>query len=332
MTKAENKFALDFAVPIPYTEISTLRQGEQHMENRYYCGWDGGGTKTEVLCVNEAGQVIGNQSFGPLNINGAGKERVGQSIRDCMAFMAALPGGLEGCLSLAIGTAGVSNKEVSGFITDVIRACGYAGPLILKGDQDIALEGAVEGAGAVLVAGTGSVCCGKDAQGNGARSGGCGHLIDDEGGGYAIGRDILSAAVRAEDNRIPPTLLTGLLREQMGFENNRDIITWLYAPSTGKKEVAALAPLMLKAMAEGDEAARQIALKASRELAELVKGVWRSLKLEQGELAFVGSILLKCDLINREVTRLCEESCPGLKVIQAHGTPAQGAVKLACRG
>ena len=286
------------------------------MNERYYCGWDGGGTKTEVLCVSESGLTIGNECFGPMNINGAGKERVGQSIRDC----------------LAIGTAGVSNKEVSGFLTEVIRSCGYYGPLILKGDQDIALAGAVEGAGAVLVAGTGSVCCGKNADGYSVRSGGCGYLIDDEGGGYAIGRDILATVVRAMDNRLPPTVLTELLKEEMGFENNRDIVTWLYAPTTGKKEVAALSPLMTKAMAMGDEAATNIALKAARELVELVKGVWRTLQLTDGELAYVGSILLKCDLINREVTRLCEESCPGLKVIKAHGTPAQGAVKLAMKG
>lgn len=302
------------------------------MNERYYCGWDGGGTKTEVLSVSESGLTIGNECFGPMNINGAGKERVGQSIRDCMAFMASLPGGLESCASLAIGTAGVSNKEVSGFLTEVIRSCGYHGPLILKGDQDIALAGAVEGAGAVLVAGTGSVCCGKNADGYSVRSGGCGYLIDDEGGGYAIGRDILATVVRAMDNRLPPTMLTELLKEEMGFENNRDIVTWLYAPTTGKKEVAALSPLMTKAMAMGDEAAINIALKAARELVELVKGVWRTLQLTEGELAYVGSILLKCDLINREVTRLCEESCPGLKVIKAHGTPAQGAVKLAMKG
>ncbi len=301
------------------------------MNERYFCGWDGGGTKTEVLCMTADGQVIGNASFGPLNINGAGEEKVRQSIHDCMNFMASLPGGLDACAALAIGTAGVSNQKVSGFLTDEIRGHGYNGALSLQGDQDIALAGAVDGAGAVLVAGTGSVCRGQDAQGNPARSGGCGHLIDDEGSGYAIGRDILSAAVRAMDNRIPPTVLTGLLKDMMGFENARDIITWLYAPATGKKEVASLSPLMTKGIELGDEAATAIALKAARELAELVKGVWRTLDLHEGELAYVGSILNKCELINREVTRLCEESCEGLKVIKAHGTPAQGAVKLAMK-
>lgn len=299
------------------------------MNERYYCGWDGGGTKTEVLCVKADGQIIGNECFGPLNINGAGEERVGQTIRDCMAFMAGLPGGLDSCAALVVGAAGVSNQELSGFITRTVRACGYQGALALKGDQDIALAGAVNGAGAVLVAGTGSVCCGQDGLGHYARSGGCGYLIDDEGGGYAIGRDILAAAVRAMDNRIAPTALTALLKEEMGFVTSRDIVTWVYAPSTGKKEVASLAPLMLKAMDMGDEAALNIARKAAKELAELVKGVWKTLALSEGELAFIGSILLKCELINCEVTRLCEESCPGLKVIKAHGTPAQGAVKLA---
>jgi len=299
------------------------------MSERYYSGWDGGGTKTEVLCVNEAGQMIATDCFGPVNINGATHERVTQTIRDGMAFLAGLPGGLEACAGLAIGIAGVSNKEASGLITETVRACGYTGPLLLKGDQEIALAGAIEGAGAVLVAGTGSVCCGQDAQGHPARTGGCGYLIDDEGSGYAIGRDVLAAAVRAYDNRIPPTALTGLLKEHMGFETARDIITWLYAPSTGKKEVASIAPLMMKALEMGDEAAAAIARKAARELSELVKGVWRTLDLKEGELAFVGSILLRCELINREVTRLCEEACPGLKVIQAHGTPAQGAAKLA---
>lgn len=302
------------------------------MSERYFSGWDGGGTKTEVLCVNEAGQMIATDCFGPININGAARERVMQTIRDGMQFLAGLPGGMEACGGIVIGMAGVSNKEASGLITETVRACGYSGPLLLKGDQEIALAGAVDGAGAVLVAGTGSVCCGQDAEGHYARTGGCGYLIDDEGSGYAIGRDVLAAAVRALDNRIPPTLLTTLLKESMGFETARDIITWLYAPTTGKKEVASIAPLMLKALEAGDEAARDIALKAARELTELVKGVWRTLQLTQGELAFVGSILLRCEFINREVTRLCEASCPGLKVIQAHGTPAQGAAKLAARG
>lgn len=296
---------------------------------KYVCGWDGGGTKTEVLCVNEWGDVLANQSFGPLNINGVGRDVVAQSVKDCVAFMASLPGGLADCAALVIGVAGVSNVEVSGFITGCVRANGYAGKLDLQGDQDIALAGAVLGAGAVLVAGTGSVCCGRDADGNKGRSGGRGHLIDDEGSGYAIGRDILSAVVRADDGRIAPTALTGMVYEQLGVSGIPQIITWLYSPETGKKDVAALAPLLLRALDMDDHAAKAIAIKAAHELSQLACALWKTLGLEKGELALVGSILTRCDFIRNQVTALCTAQHPGMDVRPPRGTPAQGAVQLA---
>lgn len=295
----------------------------------YVCGWDGGGTKTEVLCVNEMGDVLANECFGPLNINGVGRDVVAQSVKECVAFMAGLPGGLEDCRALVIGVAGVSNVEVSGFITGCVRACGYQGKLDLQGDQDIALAGAVEGPGAVLVAGTGSVCCGRDARGVKGRAGGRGHLIDDEGSGYAIGRDILSAVVRADDGRLPPTVLTGMVYEQLGVASIAQIITWLYTPGTSKKEVAALAPLLLRALEAGDAAAAAIAHKAAGELAQLACALWRTLALDRGELALVGSILTRCGVIRDEVKALCLAQHPYMDIRFARGTPAQGAAQLA---
>lgn len=296
---------------------------------KYVCGWDGGGTKTEVLCVNELGDVLANESFGPLNINGVGRDVVAKSVKDCVAFMASLPGGLDACQALVIGVAGVSNVEVSGFITGCVRACGYTGRLDLQGDQDIALAGAVEGPGAVLVAGTGSVCCGRDENGVKGRAGGRGHLIDDEGSGYAIGRDILRAVVRADDGRIPPTVLTAMVYEQLGVSSIPQIITWLYSPDTGKKDVAALTPLLLRALDLDDHAARAIAHKAASELSQLACALWKTLHLDHGELALVGSILTRCEVIREEVKALCTAQHPHMDVRFARGTPAQGAAQLA---
>ena len=295
----------------------------------YVCGWDGGGTKTEVLCVNEQGDVLGNERFGPLNINGAGREVVAQSVKDCVGFMASMPGGLEACRALVIGVAGVSNVEVSGFITGCVRANGYTGRLDLQGDQDIALAGAVEGPGAVLVAGTGSVCCGRDENGQKGRAGGRGHLIDDEGSGYAIGRDVLSAVVRADDGRIEPTVLTGMVYEHLGVSSIQQIITWLYSPQTGKKEVAELSQLWARALERDDHAARAIAHKAACELSKLACALWKTLGLTRGELALVGSILTKSAVIREEVKALCLSEYPEMDIRFARGTPAQGAVQLA---
>ena len=191
----------------------------------YVCGWDGGGTKTEVLCLSLNGETLADAAFGPLNLNGADPERICATIRDSVAFMASQPGGLAACQALVIGTAGVSNRAAVTLVEQTVREAGYQGPLQLLGDQEIALAGAVRGPGAVLVAGTGSICCGRSAQGERARSGGYGHLIDDEGSGYALGRDILKAVVRAADGRGSETALTAMVFDALHATDISAVIT-----------------------------------------------------------------------------------------------------------
>lgn len=295
----------------------------------YFCGWDGGGTKTEVFCMDESGARVAGASFGPLNVNGASRERVAETVRDCLDYMAALPGGLNACRALTIGMAGASNLEATQFITERVRAGGYEGPLDVVGDQQIALAGAIRGAGAVLIAGTGAVCCGRDARGELIRVGGYGYLIDDGGSGYAIGRDILAATVRAEDGRCAGTCLKRMVYERLGISDTRQLITWLYSPSTGKREIAALAPLLAEALAAGDAEAERIARRAADELAELATTAWRRMGLDAGELALTGSILNHYPAIRARVTELCRAACPDMAVIEPHGSPAQGAAMLA---
>ena len=62
--------------------------------------------------------------------------------------------------------------------------------------------------GVVCVAGTGSIAFGVNRAGERARAGGWGHLLGDEGSGYAIGLEALRAVCRASDGRGPQTALT----------------------------------------------------------------------------------------------------------------------------
>ena len=36
-----------------------------------FAGWDGGGTGTTAVCLDEQGREAGRARFGPLNLNGA---------------------------------------------------------------------------------------------------------------------------------------------------------------------------------------------------------------------------------------------------------------------
>ena len=46
----------------------------------YFCGWDGGGTKTAVCLTDNEGRVIAESSFGPLNLNGASESTVRETV------------------------------------------------------------------------------------------------------------------------------------------------------------------------------------------------------------------------------------------------------------
>ena len=299
------------------------------MIDMYYCGWDGGGSKTQVCALHQDGTPMKTADFGPLNLNGSSREIVGNTIADCVRYMTTLPGGLEACLGLVIGMAGVSNQRVTRLVEETVRKCGYTGPLKVLGDQEIALAGAVEGPGAVLIAGTGAICFGKDAEGKPFRCGGYGYLIDDGGSGYAIGRDILIAVAHAEDGRGPVTCLTQGVYEFLHVSSIGEVITWLYNPDTGKKQIAALAPLLLKALEQGDEAAKEIASHAANDLAGLVVAAWRKTGMRGGEVALSGSILKYYPVIRDDVLWRLREALPDTQFIEPRGSASFGAAKLA---
>ena len=225
--------------------------------------------------------------------------------------------------------AGVSNRQAAQTVEDAVRSSGYEGPFRLLGDHEIALAGAIQGHGAILIAGTGAVCFGRNKAGNPFRTGGYGYLIDDGGSGYALGRDILAAVVRAFDGRGPATCLTDLVYQQLPVQDISQLITWLYAPETGKKEIGSLAPLLLKALEQDDKAAVKIAHKAVDDLAELVIASWRKTGMTDGELAFFGSIFQYYDCIREGLIQRLNEALPGVNIIEAHHPAAHGAAMLA---
>ena len=288
-----------------------------------FAGWDGGGTKTRVVCLSEGGGLFAQADFGSLNPNGSPESEVRATVSRALQWMA----GLGECCALAVSVAGVSNPQTATLLYRLLAENGYHGPLRLAGDQESALCGAVGEVGAVLVAGTGSVCFGKNADGQIARCGGYGYLVDDEGSGYAIGRDILSTVLRARDGRIPSTRLSALVSEQPGWEDFPALMQNLYNSNFEKSKVAALAPL---AIAAGDDAAaQQIILKASRELTLLATTVIDQLHLENERLAFTGSILEHMLPVRTAVSVTLQQRYPRLQGFEPLADAAYGAACMA---
>ena len=73
-------------------------------------------------------------------------------------------------------------------------------PIDVVGDMETALVAAFEdGPGVIVIAGTGSIAYGRDKQGRTLRAGGWGFAIGDEGSAHWIGREAVSAVLRASD-------------------------------------------------------------------------------------------------------------------------------------
>ena len=104
----------------------------------------------------------------------------------------------------------------------------------------------------VLIAGTGSIAYGVNEHGFAARSGGWGYVIGDEGSGYWIGRQALTAVVREADGRGPRTRLTPLVLEHFQLARVDGLVREVYDRNLRRPAIAALGPLVDRARAEGD--------------------------------------------------------------------------------
>ena len=300
------------------------------MQTQYYAGWDGGGTKTLCRVLYQDGTAPQPFTAGALNPNGTVAGQCEATVADLLRNMAALPGGLDACRMLCIGAAGISNPATRVHLQNALQAGGYHGPVTFTGDQQTALYGALGGPGGiVLIAGTGSICYGQTTDGREARSGGWGHLIDDEGSAYALGRDILRAVVRAADGRAPATALTELVAQRLGAPGVQPVIRFTYAPTTTKKEIAALAPLLDPALQQGDAAAQAIIAHAADELTQMAAAAMQPLGLQTGSMALLGSVLQKNETLRAAVITRLTAQFPTLTFPEPVGDAADGAAVMA---
>lgn len=288
-------------------------------------GIDGGGTKTRVLCCDLQGQQIAAREYGPFNLNSIGETAFCKLLTDITAFL-----NTEGdCTALCIGAAGVSNPRMGELIGQAMKTAGIIN-WKLVGDQEIALWGALEGRpGLSVVAGTGSVCCGRNEAGDYITAGGWGHLIGDEGSGYAIGRDVLKAVTHYWDGYGEETGLIHAVKEILDLGDRQKMIAYVYENS--KSSVARAARIAEQEAAKGDAAAMTILQKNAESLAELIKAVITRLSMQQGEIALLGGLLENDTIYRKKLVDEIQARNPGFICVAPKQNALTGAVMMALK-
>ena len=287
----------------------------------FIAGIDGGGTHTRLEIRDMENRTLQRAEFGPFNLNSVGEAAFRSLLREVFAFC----GDMTRCARICFGAAGCSNPRVGQVLEEELAAAGFNGEWMLCGDQAIALRGAMDGAGIIVIAGTGSICYGKNDAGETARSGGYGHLIDDGGSGYALGREVLSAAVRCMDGRIRDC---GIL-EAVSGRLNADagaIVPFVYSPRTDKSAIAAFSSIALELAEKEDAHAWHILQQQARELTALVSAVQSKLGLEGCRIALLGGLIAH----DNPYSRVVKEQMAALgTVIPAAHDALWGAAQMA---
>lgn len=289
----------------------------------FVAGIDGGGTKTLLLCKDLEGRVLLSRRFKAFNLNSIGRD----AFAAMMCDIADTLNGLGNCRYLCIGAAGVSNKQMCSIVGEVLKR-KKLNDYLLVGDHVIALEGALEGApGLAVIAGTGSICFGKDSNGNIERTGGWGHLIGDEGSAYALGRDAFKECAKAMDGYGRRTMLAELLQDRFGLSSRSDIIEYVY--SGDKTRIADVSIIVDIAYLAGDEVAHEIVSRNAEALSDAVLGVAKKLELTVADVALLGGLIDKDTPFRTEFVAVLEKRNTYLRCIDPKLSAVEGAVLLA---
>lgn len=243
---------------------------------RRFLGIDGGGTKTDFLLIDAAGNTLAQRREGSAYYLETGMEALRQMLVEGIRQTAASAGVAAEDVSYAfLGLPAYGENQ--SMLPDLDHIADEAlppGRYNCANDVKCGWAGALAAAdGITIVAGTGSIAYGQLAA-HSARAGGWGELFGDEGSAFWIAREALTLFSRMSDGRAPTGPLHALIREHFAVESDLEVCAAVYGPPTlGRREFAGLARLAAEAARNGDTQAMEIFSRAARELVAAVHAV-----------------------------------------------------------
>ncbi len=287
---------------------------------RLYLGIDGGGTKTALELMDECGKVVSfleTDGCNPFDVgmdvsknilrNAIHKICAKVTMSDVVTF-AGIAGGISG-----------NNKAIyEDFFKEFNFAAAYNG----SDNENVVFAGLGTEDGIAVIMGTG-VCVYRVKNGIMDRLSGWGHLIDDGGSAYNIGRDALAAVYAQSDGTGKKTQITDIILNSN--ENLNTILTDVYA--LGKKKVASYAPMVFEAAKQGDEIASKIITRNMKVAAHIIETAAKPFETSPVRTVIAGGLIKQPELINYIKQELKNPEKFDMSYLNV--PPVKGAVMLA---
>ena len=299
------------------------------IEQSLIVGIDAGGTKSTLYAAKE-----GDPS--PLLLNGppAQYQKIGS--KKTAGIIAALVQKAhdsrpdQNVVSVCAGIAGAGRlSEQKAVKTWLLRIMGNEAPEIIHvvDDASIALEAALDDKSGMMVSvGTGSMALARNEVGMVFRVGGWGHLLGDEGSGYAVGLDGLRLVASAFDGG-PPTCLQALLSDKLGITDPEDLIRRVYRENWPIQQIA---PLVLEACNNNESDAKLIIERQTTALAMRV--YWLSKRAAPvARRLFITGGLSKNNYYRSHLESAVSELLPSWHYLELPHDPVTGAWRIALR-
>ena len=296
----------------------------------FLIGLDGGGSKTAALVADLDGHILGRGTAGPSNYHAVGVDAayaaLDAAIHVALADIEGHP------IAICVGMAGAGRAKDCAIFQAWAEARYPGTPTTIVHDGQLALAaGTPEGWGIAVLCGTGSLVYGEDQHGKTARAGGWGYLLGDEGSGYAIGRNAVTAALKDHDGSGSPTLLKEMILGHLGLGDVEEIIDWAYDPGREPRHFAYLVPLVKEAENRGDSVAASIMEDAGTQLGHVTQAVIRRLGMEEFPVVCSGGVFKQPNGYNRAFERTVREVAERCVFMEPMFTPTVGSALLAMR-
>ena len=312
---------------------SAQKNGRKRKFPLLFLGIDGGGTKTNAAIMNEEGSVLTEGESGPSNPLRVGVETAVTNIIKATEDACDRGGLVITDISAAtLGLAGVRRMDLRQRVKDSFCKRLNIREATVMTDAEIALFGTTFGKpGLVVIAGTGSICLGRNEKGETSISGGWGPLAGDEGGGVGIAQAALHTVAKASDGRGQPTALSARAAEYFRASGPDNLIVAIYSPQVDNSRIAGFARLVVETALEGDADARDILNDAGHELGIAACAVIKKLGLEHTKIPIgcVGSVFKAGRLLTKPMLDVIRKCAPAAHLTEPQMPPSHAAATMA---
>jgi len=293
-------------------------------------GLDQGFTKTHAIVCDLAGNLLAlGQAEGSLHTQRGMEEALLRMRQAAQKALDAAGAGWPQVAAISGGITGIDYPYEQELLTRTLGEHFGVGQVYVHNDCIGALWGGVfAGPAVVCCAGTGLNLGGVNQRGD------CFQLGNYANGPYqgasSIGQSALQAVFDARIHKEPPTQLTGLFLDRLGYADVDELLLRRYRK--GQVVVQELCPLVFEAAAQGDAIAEGILTEHAHHWAKLSVSVMRLLDIDLAapvRVLLSGSVFKgKPGIPRQRIEAMLADMAPGAKVEQARYEPIVGGAVM----